>query len=91
MAVHDITLQDLVAKNALTSQDKTAFVHRDESWTFARYEKDVLHLAAGLAELGVSKGDRIGIIAFNCYEFFLLYGAAAQLGAIVVPINWRLP
>lgn len=90
MAVHDLTFQDMVAKNALTRPNKTAFVNRDENWTFARYELDALHLAAGLAELGVSKGDRIGVIAFNCYEFFLLFGAAAQLGAIVVPINWRL-
>ena len=90
MAVHDMTFQDMVAKNASTHPNKTAFVHSDENWTFARYEQDSLNLAAGLAELGASKGDRIGVIAFNCYEFFLLFGAAAQLGAIIVPINWRL-
>jgi long-chain acyl-CoA synthetase len=36
------------------------------------------------------KGDRIAILAQNCHSFFLLYGAAAAIGLIVVPINWRL-
>ncbi len=57
---------------------------------FGSLNKMFLALASDLAALGVSKGDRIAIVAFNCYEFFLMFGAAAHLGAIVVPINWRL-
>ena len=33
MAVHDMTFQDMVAKNASTHPNKTAFVHSDEIWT----------------------------------------------------------
>ena len=90
MAADNMTIQDVMAKNTMTRGDEIAFVCRDERWTFGQFERDVLHLAAGLAALGASKGDRIAVIAFNCYEFFLVYGAAAHLGAIVVPINWRL-
>jgi long-chain acyl-CoA synthetase len=90
MAAHDMTFQDVMAKNALARPDETAFVYRDASRTFAQYERDTLRLAAGLATLGVVKGDRIAVVAFNCYEFFLMYGASAQLGAVVVAINWRL-
>jgi long-chain acyl-CoA synthetase len=39
--------------------------------------------------LGILKGDRLGIVAHNCDEFMVLYGAAAKIGAIILPVNWR--
>ena len=39
--------------------------------------------------MGVGKGDRLGIVAQNCDEFMILYGAAAKIGAILLPVNWR--
>jgi long-chain acyl-CoA synthetase len=47
-------------------------------------------LAAGLQQAGILKGDRIGVLGKNSLEYFLLYGAAAAVGAIILPINWRL-
>jgi acyl-CoA synthetase (AMP-forming)/AMP-acid ligase II len=38
----------------------------------------------------VSKTDRIGVLAKNSLEYFLLFGASAALGAVMLPINWRL-
>ncbi len=43
-----------------------------------------------MSQAGILKGDRIGVVGKNSLEFFLIYGAAAFLGAIVLPINWRL-
>ena len=90
MALYDITMQDVFTKHAIVHADKTAFVSGDRKWSFGQYYEDVNRLACGLATLGVAKSHRIAVLAFNCYEFFLLYGAAAQLGAIIVPVNWRL-
>ena len=90
MGLYDMTLQDVVCKNAMARADELAFVCGDVRWTFGRYAEEVDRLASGVALLGVEKGDRIGVIAFNCHQFFLLYGMAARLGAILVPINWRL-
>jgi len=50
----------------------------------------VAQLAAGLAVAGVGRGDRVAILAQNCPEYLDLFGAVASLGAILVPINWRL-
>ena len=47
-------------------------------------------LACGLKARGIEKGDRIGVLGKNSLVDFLLYGAAAALGAIMLPINWRL-
>ncbi len=90
MGLYDMTMQDVFGKNALMRADKTAFVSDNHRWSFAHYYEDMNRLAAGLASRGVTKSARIAVLAFNCYEFFLLYGAAAQLGAILVPVNWRL-
>jgi acyl-CoA synthetase (AMP-forming)/AMP-acid ligase II len=90
MGLWDVTIQDVIKKNALLCKDEVAFVCGEKSWTFDQYASEVDLLASGLASLGVEKGDRIGVLAFNCYEFFLFYGAVARLGAILLPINWRL-
>lgn len=61
---------------------------RERSFSAVREQVD--RLAVGLQQIGVSKGDRIGVLGKNSLEYFLVYGAAAALGAIVLPINWRL-
>jgi long-chain acyl-CoA synthetase len=58
--------------------------------TFSQFKERVDRLSCGLQEWGVKKGDRIGIIAKNCLEYFILLSASAALGAIMLPVNWRL-
>lgn len=43
-----------------------------------------------LYEIGVRKGDRVGILLYNCLEYFSLYFAIAKIGAIAVRLNFRL-
>jgi acyl-CoA synthetase (AMP-forming)/AMP-acid ligase II len=90
MGLHDITFQDVIDKNGLLRAHEIAFVSGDRTWNFGRYSRDVDSLAGGLASLGVDKGDVISVLASNSYEYFLLYGAVARIGAILLPINWRL-
>ncbi len=47
-------------------------------------------LAEWLQKNGVGKGDRIAILSHNCAEFFELEFACAKIGAIELPLNWRL-
>src|SRR3954471_23263511 len=47
-------------------------------------------LAAGLAERGIGRGDVVGLLSYNCPEFLETVFAANYLGAIAMPINWRL-
>jgi fatty-acyl-CoA synthase len=46
--------------------------------------------ANALRTLGVKKGDRVGILLFNCLEYFALYFAISKIGAIAVRLNFRL-
>jgi acyl-CoA synthetase (AMP-forming)/AMP-acid ligase II len=47
-------------------------------------------LAGGLRERGVDRGDVVGLLSYNCPEFLETVFASNYLGAIVMPINWRL-
>jgi acyl-CoA synthetase (AMP-forming)/AMP-acid ligase II len=90
MGLRDFTLFDVAERNARLYPDRPAFVLADERVTHAEYLTRVERVAAGLAQAGIGPGDRIGLLSQNNLEFVDLYGAAARLGAIVVPINWRL-
>src|SRR3984957_16137946 len=56
-------------------------------WTYAELAADVDALALGLLEMGIEKGDRVGIWAPNCAEWTLTQYATAKIGAICVNIN----
>ena len=42
------------------------------------------------AGLGLAKGDRVAVLAYNCLEWAEIYAATAMAGLVVVPINFRL-
>jgi len=92
MGRYDFTFYDLINRNASCFSDKTAWIEADDQQTatFSEYKKMVDRLARGLKMAGINKGDRIGVLGKNSLEYFLLYGAAAAVGAIILPINWRL-
>jgi long-chain acyl-CoA synthetase len=92
MTVYDYTFYDLINRNAVCFNHRQAWSEVDDqrTLTFAEYKEQVDQLANGLQKIGVQKGDRIGVLGKNSLEYFLLYGASAALGAILVVINWRL-
>ncbi|MGB6578757.1 MAG: AMP-binding protein [Streptosporangiaceae bacterium] len=69
--------------------DRQALVDRSAGrrWTYAELAADVDSLALGLLEMGIAKGDRVGIWAPNCAEWTLTQYATAKIGAILVNIN----
>jgi long-chain acyl-CoA synthetase len=92
MGLYDFTFYDLVARNAVCAGGRSAWYEADadRTLTFLQVKEMVDRLASGLQETGIKKGDRIGVLGKNSLEYFLLYGAAAALGAILLPVNWRL-
>ncbi|HKS45180.1 MAG TPA: AMP-binding protein [Amycolatopsis sp.] len=69
--------------------DREALVDRPTGrrWTYTELAAEVTALAVGLLELGITKGDRVGIWAPNCAEWTMTQYATAKIGAILVNIN----
>ena len=89
MNPHNLTLYDMIRQNARLHARREAIVFNDVRLSYEEYEKKCHQVAAGLIREGIIKGDRLGILSHNCDEFMILYGAAAKIGAILVPVNWR--
>ena len=70
--------------------DRELIVMKGKRLTFAQVAERVNRLANGLAKLGVKYGDRIAMLQVNCAEYLEAYFAAAKLGAIFVPLNFRV-
>lgn len=63
----------------------------DRSWTYAGWDLAIAQTVTLLREVHqLALGDRVAAIGRNCAEHILLHFACARLGAIYVPINWRL-
>ncbi len=92
MGLYDFTFYDLIDRNADCHADRPAWFESATgvSVTFRQFKLRVDCLAAGLQQAGVGTGDRIGVVGQNSLAFFQLVGAAAAIGAIILPINWRL-
>lgn len=85
-------LWNLIERNARNFPDAVAVRYPAERRTLSWLElRDAaLKLASKLSSLGVTKGERIGILFPNCPEFIVAFYAVAYMGAVLVPINGRL-
>ena len=84
------TLGDLLRRTALRFPGKKAIICGATEWSYAEFDAVASRLAAGLAQLGVAKGERVAVLARNSHGFAALRFALARLGAVLVPINFML-
>jgi fatty-acyl-CoA synthase len=81
-------LQPLGEDKAAT---RTALSIEDgESLTYLELHERVNRYANALLDLGIERGDRVGMLLFNSLEYVGLYLATCRIGAIAVRLNWRL-
>ena len=69
--------------------DRPFIVFEGRQWSFVQFNERVNRLANAFRELGIQKGDRIGMLQVNCPPYVEAYFAVAKLGAIFVPLNFR--
>src|SRR5882762_7514462 len=86
------TAHDWVAHHALHRPDSPALRCAEDgrSITWAELDDRVGRLASLLSGLGVTKGDRVALIAENDPRVFEAQFAVMRLNALFVPLNWRL-
>jgi fatty-acyl-CoA synthase len=81
---------EILKMNAILFPEKVGARDLVRSMTFRQWNERACKLANGLLGLGLQKGDRVGILAYNCVEWMEIYAAVAKAGLIAVPINFRL-
>ena len=87
---HLLTVADAVAAHARLLPHKIGARDSRRALTFSQWHERASRLANGLLALGLVKGDRVALLAYNCIEWMEMYAALARAGLVAVPINFRL-
>ncbi len=84
-------LSGLIDRNAAFAPDKPAIHFAGTTLTYAAFAARIAATARALkSQLGVGRGDRVAILSLNHPDYLVLLYACARLGAMLVPLNWRL-
>ncbi|HEY5532580.1 MAG TPA: long-chain-fatty-acid--CoA ligase [Candidatus Anoxymicrobiaceae bacterium] len=85
-----MVLGDIPTKYARLEPESECLVCEDVRLNWKQLNERVNRLAHGLAGLGVKKDTKVAVLAFNCHRYVEIYYATSKLGAIAVPLNFRL-
>lgn len=83
------TLAGFLGRHALERTGEVALVDRDRPVTYGELDSEARRLAAGLAGLGVARGDRVALWLPNLPAWLACFFACGRLGAIAVSVNTR--
>ncbi|OPY69704.1 MAG: Long-chain-fatty-acid--CoA ligase FadD13 [Syntrophorhabdus sp. PtaU1.Bin050] len=85
-----MTAKDVLRVNAFKWPEKIGIKDLYKAHTFKQWNERACRLANALADMGMKKGDRFAVLAYNCVEWLEFYAAAAKGGFICVPLMFRL-
>ena len=85
-----LNLGEVVATHARLQPDALGARDSTRSLTFARWNARACRLANALAGLGLRKGERVAVLAYNRVEWMEIYVGLAKAGLVAVPVNFRL-
>ncbi|WP_395700238.1 class I adenylate-forming enzyme family protein [Aquabacterium sp.] len=87
---HLQTLADAVQTHARLKPSHIGTRDSRRALSFAQWHERATRLANALLGLGLVKGDRVALLAYNCVEWMEIYVALARAGLVAVPVNFRL-
>ncbi len=85
-----LLINDFLRRAAKLYGDKTAIVDGENRFTYREFQARCNQLAHALTKLGIKQGDRVCILSPNSHFFLESYYGVSQIGAVVVPLNYRL-
>ena len=85
-----LLVNDFLRRAAKLYPDKTAIVDGERRFTYREFQARVNQLGHALLGLGIGTGDRVCILSPNSHFFLESYYGVTQIGAILVPLNYRL-
>ncbi|CAN5910212.1 fatty acid--CoA ligase [soil metagenome] len=88
--MQDLTLIDSLQRQVRERPDAVAYTAKGRHWRFAQVDRASNRIANALAAMGVGRGSRVALLTKHHVECVLLTLAACKLGAVAMPVNWRL-
>lgn len=85
-----MNISQAVATHARLNPKKLGARDSRRALSFEQWHHRATQLANGLRGLGLQKGDKVALLAYNCVEWMEIYAALARAGLVAVPINFRL-
>ncbi len=85
-----LLVPDFLRRSALLFPEKLAIVDGSHRFTYAEFETRVNRLSHALRAEGLRKGDRVCYLGPNSHRFLETFYATAQIGVVLVPLNYRL-
>jgi acyl-CoA synthetase (AMP-forming)/AMP-acid ligase II len=85
-----LNLGEAISASAHRFPDKIGARDLSRSLTYRQWNERARRLSNALLGLGLSRGDRVAILAYNCLEWLEIYAATAKAGLVAVPVNFRL-
>jgi acyl-CoA synthetase (AMP-forming)/AMP-acid ligase II len=83
-------LREVLLREARRNANVDAFIYGDRRMSFSQLKERGCRLANALSALGVRRGDRVGILLYNCFEYPEVLWANFMLGSVAVTLNFRL-
>ncbi|QKG85032.1 AMP-binding protein [Kroppenstedtia pulmonis] len=85
-----LTIGGILRKRANISPDLEALISNSDRYTYRELNQRANQLANYLLKCNIQKGDRVAILCSTHHPFVTIFMAIAKIGAIAVPLNWRL-
>jgi long-chain acyl-CoA synthetase len=85
------SLREVLRRAVSTSPEKTALIYQGYEMTYREFGDRAARVSGSLQRLcGIRKGDRVALLFSNTLEFCIGYFAVTQIGAVCLPLNYRL-
>lgn len=85
-----LTLGQMLSVHARLHGERMGARDLERAMTFRQWDERSRRLANALLGLGLAKGDRVAVLAYNRLEWAEIYAATAKAGLVAVPVNFRL-
>lgn len=89
LAKRPATVDAMFREAVARAPDRNALVLGDQRLSYRALNEKAEAVAANLTQSGLAKGDRLGLLLGNCFEFIFAVLGAARAGIIVVPMSTR--
>jgi long-chain acyl-CoA synthetase len=84
------SIADIIRQQAVTIPDTVAIIGDEGSMTYAELDARSNRIAQALLRDGVGRQDRVAYLSMNRIDYYALAFAVSKIGAVTVPVNWRL-